>query len=96
MNLNPKLFEGWKDPEGGEWIRIVRGKYENVVWRPVEIDFPDPDDEAKMTFRVEFFTGPGFDMPEETDTHFSEVCGSIITDIITEAVNENLGKPTAS
>ena len=90
MKLNPKIFEGWRDPAGGEWIRIKSGVYENVVWRPHDIKFPDDDN--RMTFEVEYFDGPGFAKPLETDNHFSEVCGSIIVQILEEAMKDHEDK----
>ena len=84
--INPALFEGWLDPEGGQWIRIKTGTFAGVVWRPVDLDM---DESGKVSFRVESFEGPdSVPMPEEGThdaTRFEKVCGSCIKDILTEA-----------
>ena len=82
MKLNPKMYEGFEDPAGGHWFLMKSGVYQNVCWRPVDIDLPEGSNQ--MSFRVEFFEGPGFVKPEDTDTHFEKVCGQIIIDVITE------------
>ena len=83
MKPNPKNFEPFNDPNGGEWIRIKTGKFKNTVWRPVDMKIED--DEGLLTFTTEFLG----DVPEDIDS-FEKLSGSIIKDIITESVrNEN-------
>lgn len=89
-SINPKIFEGWIDPEGGNWIRIKSGTFEGIIWRPVDLDM---DDDGKVSFQVEQFTGPGaVEMPAEGThdaTRFETVCGNCIKDIITEAAAQD-------
>lgn len=84
MNLNPKMYEGFTDPEGGHWFLMKSGIYKGVCWRPEDITLPE--DSNEMSFRVEFFEGPGFIVPKDTDTHFEKVCGQILVDVLTEMV----------
>jgi len=87
--VNPKIFEAFVDPEGGEWIRIKSGTYENVVWRPVDIVMGEDNEDgsANMNFRVEFLEGPEFTkMPDENDKQFEGLCGKIILDILQESI----------
>lgn len=84
MKLNPKMYEGFVDPDGGNWFLMKSGIYKDVCWRPTEINLPEGTDQ--MSFQVEFFEGPGFTKPAETDSHFEKVCGQILVDVITEMV----------
>ena len=81
MKLNPKIFEGFIDPSGGEWIRFKSGVYKDVCWRPVDLDLVDD----QLSFKVEFFEGPGFVVPPETDTHFERLCGEVLIGMLQEA-----------
>lgn len=82
-SINPKLFEPWNDPEGGEWIKIVSGKFDGVIWRPVDMDM---NEDGKVNFRVETFEGPNSVAPPAEDSHdaktFETVCGKCIKDIL--------------
>jgi len=84
MKLNPKMYEGFTDPEGGHWFLMKSGIYKDVCWRPENIDLPEGSDQ--MSFSVEFFEGPGFVVPKTTDSHFEKVCGQILVDVLTEMV----------
>ena len=94
--INPAMFDAFVDPEGGHWIRIVRGKYENVVWRPDDIQIDDEafdNGDSRMNFRVEFLTGPNFaPAPEEGDEHFHEVTGQIILQILQDMADREAAK----
>ena len=74
MKPNPKNFEAFIDPEGGEWIKIKTGKYKDTVWRPAEMAM---DGENKITFQAEFLTPP----PED-GIMFEKVAVQMITDIM--------------
>ena len=52
MKANPKNFEGWKDPNGGEWIRIKAGQYADVVFRPAEMELGE---DGEVKYKIEFF-----------------------------------------
>jgi|DEB0MinimDraft_4_1074332.scaffolds.fasta_scaffold08750_4 hypothetical protein len=80
MKPNPKNFEPFKDPNGGEWIKIKNGKFKNTIWRPVDMKLEN--DDGFLTFTTEFLG----DVPEDINS-FEKLSGSIIRDIITETVN---------
>ena len=52
MKPNPKNFDSWTDPNGGEWIRMKNGIYEGVCWRPVDMELSEDN---QVTFQCEFF-----------------------------------------
>jgi len=52
MKANPANFEGWTDPNGGEWIRIKAGQYSDVVFRPADMSI---DEQGKVSYKIEFF-----------------------------------------
>lgn len=79
--MNPKVFEGFTDHEGGEWIRFKSGIYKDVCWRPYEIMM----EEENMTYKIEFLQGEGFVTPKDEDTHFQKVCGETLLSMLTEA-----------
>ena len=87
MKLNPKIFEGFVDPSGGEWIRIKSGIYANTVWRPHDLTLSE---DGRVAFKVEFFEGPGFNVPLETDSHFENVAGGVIEELIKEAAAQEV------
>ena len=81
--VNPKIFEGWTDPAGGEWIRLKSGTFEGITWRPANLDM---DESGKVSFVAEFFEGPGVTPPPEEGTHdynrLEKVCSNCIHDIL--------------
>lgn len=84
MKPNPKIFEAFIDPNGGEWIRMKSGKYKDVVWRPTDIkvdDHPDGNGDGLLNFEAEFLG----QAPEDFNT-FEKVAGSVITDILRESI----------
>ena len=76
MKVNPKNFESWIDPNGGEWIRVKSGQFADVVWRPADIQMTD---EGQFSFQAEFFNGV------VEDKMFEKVAGNIIKDILEAA-----------
>lgn len=92
--INPKIFEAWQDPEGGEWIRIKSGTFEGIIWRPTDLAMSE---EGKVSFQVEQFTGPdAVEMPPEGSHNakrFEKVCGSCIHDILAESMAANASLP---
>lgn len=90
--MNPKVFEAFTDPSGGEWIRFKSGIYKDVCWRPSDLSMAHGD---RIAFKVEFFEGPGFVIPEPTDTHFEEVCTSVLKDMLLEAAAQEVAEDAA-
>lgn len=90
MKPNPKNFEAFIDPEGGEWIKMKNGKYKDVIWRPTDMkidDHPDGSDDGLLNFQTEFLGS----IPEDF-AGFEKVAGSVINDILRGYVdNENSG-----
>lgn len=86
MKPNPKNFEAFIDPDGGEWIKMKSGKYKDIVWRPtdVKMDEENADGSGNLSFEAEFL-GP---QPEDFDT-FEKIAGQVIVDILSGYVNEN-------
>lgn len=81
MKPNPKNFEAFIDPNGGEWIRIKQGKFRDVVWRPAEMELTEGD---QLTFQAEFLG----EAPNDIE-HFQKIAGSIINDIMVGMANED-------
>ena len=52
MKANPANFEGWQDPDGGEWIRIKVGQYRDTIFRPVDMSLDEND---QVSYKIEFF-----------------------------------------
>lgn len=87
--INPKIFEAWEDPEGGEWIRLKTGTFEGITWRPANLDM---DDNGVVSFIAEFFEGPDIPPPPAVESHdykrFEDVCNRCIHDILQSYINE--------
>ena len=84
MKPNPKNFEPFIDPNGGEWIKMKSGKYKDVVWRPTDIkvdDHPDGTGDGLINLQAEFLG----EAPKDFET-FEKVAGSVITDILKETI----------
>lgn len=81
MKPNPKNFESFIDPEGGQWIRIKQGKFKDTVWRPADMKMEEDD---RVTFQAEFLG----EAPEDVEM-FEKVSTEIIKDIILGMANEN-------
>ena len=90
MKPNPKNYEGWVDPTGGQWIRVKgASKYEGVIWRPQNIqlgDEEDADGNLPLSFDIEYMVGEGFvEQPEHEDPKWQEITSTIIMDIVMES-----------
>lgn len=85
MKPNPKNFEPFIDPNGGEWIKIKTGKFKNTVWRPAEMKMGDTHDDGSgdLQFQAEFLG----EAPQDINT-FEKLAGTIISDILSEYVSE--------
>jgi hypothetical protein len=93
MKPNPKNFEPFIDPEGGQWIRIKQGKFKDTVWRPADMkveDHPNNTEDGMVTFQAEFLGEPPSDI-----AMFEKVSSEIIKDIILGMVNENSDSNTS-
>jgi hypothetical protein len=85
MKPNPKNYEAFIDPAGGQWIRMKNGKYKDTVWRPADMkveNHPDNSEDGILTFQAEFLGEPPKDF-----NHFEKVAGTILTDILREHIN---------
>lgn len=84
MKPNPKNFEPFYDPEGGEWIRIKTGKYKDTIWRPSEMKMTEED--TQIRYDLEFLSP----IPEGADQKvFAKIASEVINDIFTGMVNED-------
>lgn len=83
MKPNPANFESWKDPNGGEWIKMKNGIFKDVVWRPVDMSM-DEDNDDKLSFTCEFFG----DVPERVAT-FEKTATAVVQDILQAMIDEN-------
>ena len=83
--VSKDLYEGFTDPDGGEWIRIKKGTYENVCWRPSDLEM-DLSEIDKMQFKVEFLEAPGFVVPPEDDPLVEKLIGKIMSDILNSMI----------
>lgn len=87
MKPNPKNFEPFIDPNGGEWIKIKTGKFKNIVWRPINIKVEEQEEkngDGTLSFESEFLG----DVPEDFNT-FEKLAGSIITTILRETIENH-------
>ena len=80
MKANPANFEGWTDPNGGEWIRIKAGQYSDVVFRPADMNV---DEQGKVTYKIEFFG----DVIEAKA--FDKMANSIVSSILYEMIDND-------
>ena len=79
MKANPKNFEGWSDPEGGEWIRVTAGYFKDTVFRPANMEI---DEAGKVTYQIEFFG-------EVVEAKaFDKMANSIVQSILYEVVED--------
>lgn len=90
MKPNPKNYEGWVDPTGGQWIKVTgTNKYAETIWRPQNIvlgDEQDEDGNLPLSFDIEYLTGEGFkEQPAAGDKVWQEMTSSIIMDIVMES-----------
>ena len=83
MKPNPGNYESWKDPEGGEWIKMKNGIFRDIVWRPVDMKM-DEANGNKISFTCEFFG----EIPQRMDT-FEKSATAVIQDILTALMEEN-------
>jgi len=84
MKPNPKNFEAFIDPNGGEWIKMKSGKYKDVIWRPADIkveDHPSGNGDGILNFEAEFLG----EAPKDFEM-FEKVAGSVITSILRESI----------
>ena len=81
MKPNPKNFEAFIDPEGGEWIKVKTGKFKDTIWRPIEMKMETED---QLSFTSEFLTPPPSD-----GVLFEKVATEIIKDIIRGMMDED-------
>ena len=78
--MNPANYEGWIDPNGGQWIKLKHGACAGVIWRPVDMQMDEND---QLKFGVELFEGPGIPtITEENEKVFGNFCKGVITDIL--------------
>ena len=80
MKANPANFEGWQDPDGGEWIRIKAGQYKDVVWRPVDLNLGEDN---QVTYQCEFFGNV------IEDKAFGKMANSIVHSILQEMMDND-------
>ena len=90
---NPKNFKPFIDPDGGQWIEVTgASKYKGVIWRPVDIELTDDEDEnggGNLKFECEFLTVAGTESMYLHDEGFQKLAGQVILDIIEETVKQS-------
>lgn len=80
QNMNPSNWEGFTDPNGGEWIRMKKKEVAGVIWRPANLEVTEDD---QISFDVELLEGP--EIPTVPAEH-AELFGKMVQAIILEAV----------
>ena len=80
MKINRAHYSSWKDPAGGEWIKMIAGRFEGTIWRPVEMNL---DENNQVKFQCEFLNNP------VDDYMFNKVATAIISDQLTQIAAED-------
>lgn len=87
MKPNPKIFEGYVDPAGGEWIKVKSGKFENVIWRPANMKLED-EKTGKVVYNIELLNDNISKWDKGKKILFYKVADSIIADIMMKGVTD--------
>ena len=86
MKANPKNYEGWTDPNGGEWIRVKAGQFADVCFRPADMKI---DENGEVTYSIEFFG----EMVEKKA--FDKMANSIVSSILYEMMAAHNDSPSS-
>lgn len=91
MKVNPANWEAFVDESTGNWIRCKHGVYENVIWRPVDVQIGEEEEDGNspMSFHVEFLESEKNPVPDDNDKNFEKVCGTIISEIIADIASKD-------
>jgi hypothetical protein len=85
MKPNPKNYEGYVDPEGGEWIKIKTGMYKGAIWRPAEMKLVN-EQTGEVSYQVELLGGDMKTWNTRAKKVFLKMADSIISDILGKGV----------
>lgn len=85
MKPNPKNYEGYVDPAGGEWIKIKNGMYKGCIWRPADMKLVN-DKTGEVTYRIELLGGDMKTWNTRAKKVFFKMADSIISDILGKGV----------
>lgn len=85
MKPNPKNYEGFVDPAGGEWIRIKIGMYKDTVWRPAEMKLVN-EETGQVTYRVELLGDDITKWNQRAKKVFLKMADAIVSEIIGKGV----------
>ena len=89
QNMNPSNWEGFTDPNGGEWIRMKKKEFAGVIWRPANLEVVEDD---QISFDVELLEGP--EIPTVPAEH-AELFGKMVQAIIIEAIAHSAAEDEA-
>ena len=79
MKANAGNFEGWTDPNGGEWIRVKVGQFRDTVFRPADMSISES---GEVSYKIEFFG-------EKVEAKaFDKMANSIVSSILYEMMEE--------
>lgn len=80
MKANPGNYEGWIDPNGGEWIRVKVGQFKDTIFRPANMSLGDND---QINYQIEFF-GEAVNAKA-----FDKMANSIVSSILYEMMDKD-------
>lgn len=79
MKANPKNYEGWIDPDGGEWIKVKSGFYKDTIFRPANMEISQT---GEVSYKIEFFG-------EKVEAKaFDKMANSIVSSILYEMMDD--------
>lgn len=78
---NPKIFEGFIDPNGGEWIRIKSGAFESVIWRPANMNIVEGK-KGEVAYNIELLNDDIEKWKSTKKNMFYKLADAIVYDIL--------------
>jgi len=87
MKPNPKIFEGYVDPKGGEWIRIKSGAFESVIWRPANMELKD-DKKGEVMYNIELLNDNIDTWVSSKKKTFYKLADAIVYDILGKGISK--------
>jgi len=87
MKPNPKIFEGYIDPDGGEWIRIKSGAFENVIWRPANMNLVE-ENKGQVMYNIDLLNDDIKEWKESKKKTFYKLADAIVYDILGKGITD--------
>lgn len=88
MKPNPKIFEGYVDPNNGEWIRIKSGAFENTIWRPANMKLIE-EKKGEVAYNIELLNDDINNWKESKKKIFYKLADAIVYDILGKGISDD-------